>query len=105
MSARILLADDDASLRFVLSQALGKEGYNVRATGQCRDTCEMGARGRGRSRSERRLYGRRMRIRCLPSMRMTRPQLPFIVMSAQSTVVDRALGGRRWRIRLCAEAV
>ncbi len=33
MSARILLADDDSSLRFVLGQALGKEGYAVRATG------------------------------------------------------------------------
>ncbi|HWA22110.1 MAG TPA: response regulator, partial [Caulobacterales bacterium] len=32
MTAKILLADDDASLRLVLSQALSKEGYAVRAT-------------------------------------------------------------------------
>ena len=32
MSASILLAEDDPSLRLVLSHALGKEGYAVRAT-------------------------------------------------------------------------
>ena len=32
MNSTILLADDDASLRFVLSQALSKEGFQVRAT-------------------------------------------------------------------------
>ena len=30
---RILIADDDRAIRTVLSQALGKEGYAVRATG------------------------------------------------------------------------
>jgi two-component system nitrogen regulation response regulator GlnG len=32
VNERILLADDDNSLRLVLSQALAKEGYQVRAT-------------------------------------------------------------------------
>ncbi|UPT61127.1 MAG: hypothetical protein M0D54_11710 [Hyphomonadaceae bacterium JAD_PAG50586_4] len=49
MSARILLADDDASLRFVLSQALGKEGYNVRATGNVATLSKWVREGRATS--------------------------------------------------------
>ncbi|MEJ0061096.1 MAG: response regulator [Terricaulis sp.] len=47
MSANILLADDDASLRFVLSQALTKEGFQVRATGNVATLAKWVREGEG----------------------------------------------------------
>ena len=32
-SATILVADDDKAIRTVISQALGRQGYNIRTTG------------------------------------------------------------------------
>lgn len=86
MNARILLADDDASLRFVLSQALGKEGYNVRATGNVATLAKWVREGEGDLVLSDVYMGDECVFDALPSMRMTRPHLPFIVMSAQSTV-------------------
>jgi two-component system nitrogen regulation response regulator GlnG len=86
MSARILLADDDASLRFVLSQALGKEGYNVRATGNVATLSKWVREGEGDLVLSDVYMGDECVFDALPSMRMARPNLPVIVMSAQSTV-------------------
>lgn len=86
MSARILLADDDASLRFVLSQALGKEGYNVRATGNVSTLSKWVREGEGDLVLSDVYMGDECVFDALPSMRMARPNLPVIVMSAQSTV-------------------
>ena len=48
-SIKILIADDDASIRLVLSQAFSRLGYQVRATGNatyvfntCKPTCVAG---------------------------------------------------------------
>lgn len=86
MSARILLADDDASLRFVLSQALGKEGYNVRATGNVATLSKWVREGEGDLVLSDVYMGDECVFDALPSMRIARPNLPLIVMSAQSTV-------------------
>ncbi|MGE0742951.1 MAG: sigma 54-interacting transcriptional regulator [Hyphomonadaceae bacterium] len=86
MSARILLADDDASLRFVLSQALGKEGYNVRATGNVATLAKWVRDGEGDLVLSDVYMGDDCVFDALPGMRMARPNLPVIVMSAQSTV-------------------
>ncbi|HEX8899979.1 sigma 54-interacting transcriptional regulator [Vitreimonas sp.] len=86
MSARILLADDDASLRFVLSQALGKEGYNVRATGNVATLSKWVREGEGDLVLSDVYMGDECVFDALPSMRIARPNLPVIVMSAQSTV-------------------
>lgn len=86
MNARILLADDDASLRFVLSQALGKEGYNVRATGNVATLSKWVREGEGDLVLSDVYMGDECVFDALPSMRMARPNLPVIVMSAQSTV-------------------
>lgn len=86
MSARILLADDDSSLRFVLSQALGKEGYNVRATGNVATLSKWVREGEGDLVLSDVYMGDECVFDALPSMRMARPNLPVIVMSAQSTV-------------------
>jgi two-component system nitrogen regulation response regulator GlnG len=86
MSASILLADDDASLRFVLSQALGKEGYAVRATGNVATLAKWVREGEGDLVLSDVYMGEDCVFDALPSMRAARPTLPVIVMSAQSTV-------------------
>ena len=86
MSARILLADDDSSLRFVLSQALGKEGYNVRATGNVATLSKWVRDGEGDLVLSDVYMGDECVFDALPAMRSARPTLPVIVMSAQSTV-------------------
>ena len=86
MNARILLAEDDNSLRMVLSQALGKEGYDVRATGNVATLSKWVRDGEGDLVLSDVYMGDDCVFDALPSMRMTRPNLPVIVMSAQSTV-------------------
>jgi two-component system nitrogen regulation response regulator GlnG len=86
MSARILLADDDSSLRFVLSQALGKEGYAVRATGNVATLSKWVREGEGDLVLSDVYMGDDCVFDALPAMRAARPHLPVIVMSAQSTV-------------------
>jgi len=86
MSARILLADDDASLRFVLSQALSKEGYAVRATGNVATLAKWVREGEGDLVLSDVYMGEDCVFDALPSLRAARPTLPVIVMSAQSTV-------------------
>lgn len=86
MSARILLADDDASLRFVLSQALGKEGFAVRATGNVATLTKWVRDGEGDLVLSDVYMGDECVFDALPGMRAARPALPVIVMSAQSTV-------------------
>lgn len=86
MSARILLAEDDPSLRFVLSQALSKEGYDVRATASAATLAKWVRDGEGDLVLSDVYMGDACVFDELPSMRAARPQLPVIVMSAQSTV-------------------
>ncbi|MEZ5996714.1 MAG: sigma-54 dependent transcriptional regulator [Hyphomonadaceae bacterium] len=86
MSARILLAEDDASLRFVLSQALSKEGFDVRSTNSVSTLVKWVRDGDGDLVLSDVYLGDDCVFDALPSMRMVRPALPVIVMSAQSTV-------------------
>ncbi len=86
MTATILLADDDASLRFVLSQALTKEGYSVRATASAATLTKWGQGGDGDLVLTDVYLGEDCIFDTLPALRMARPKLPVIVMSAQSTV-------------------
>jgi two-component system nitrogen regulation response regulator GlnG len=86
MSARILLAEDDNSLRLVLSQALGKEGYDVRATASVGTLSKWVRDGEGDLVLSDVYLGDDCVFDALPAMRMVRPHLPVIVMSAQSTV-------------------
>ena len=86
MSASILLADDDTSLRFVLSQALSKEGFQVRATSNVATLAKWVRDGEGDLVLSDVYMGDECVFDTLPSLRAQRPTLPVIVMSAQSTV-------------------
>ena len=75
MSARILLAEDDNSLRLVLSQALGKEGYDVRATGNVATLSKWVREGEGDLVLSDVYMGDDCVFDALPAMRMARPHL------------------------------
>ncbi len=87
MSARILLADDDSSLRLVLSQALAREGYAVRATASLSTLSKMVRDGEGDLVISDVYMGDDCLFDALPGLRLQRPELPVIVMSGQSTVL------------------
>lgn len=87
MSARILLADDDASLRLVLSQALAREGYSVRATGSAPTLAKWVRDGEGDLVVSDVYMGDDCLFDALPGLKAARPELPVIVMSGQSTVM------------------
>jgi two-component system nitrogen regulation response regulator GlnG len=87
LNAKILLADDDASLRLVLSQALAKEGYSVRATSNVATLGKWVRDGEGDIVVSDVYMGEENLFDALPGLRAARPTLPVIVMSAQSTVL------------------
>jgi two-component system nitrogen regulation response regulator GlnG len=87
MSARILLADDDSSLRLVLSQALSREGYAVRATASLATLAKMVRDGEGDLVISDVYMGDDCLFDVLPGLRAARPELPVIVMSGQSNVL------------------
>ena len=83
----VLLADDDRSIRTVLSQALGRIGCRVRATGSASTLWRWIEAGEG----DLVLTDVHMpdgdALDLLPAIRKRRPELPVIVMSAQNTVL------------------
>jgi two-component system, NtrC family, nitrogen regulation response regulator GlnG len=87
MSASILLADDDASLRLVLSQALMREGYTVRATASLATLTKMVRDGEGDLVISDVYLGDDCLFDVLAGLRAQRADLPVIVMSGQSTVL------------------
>ncbi len=86
----VLLAEDDASIRLVVSQALAAEGFGVRATASA-DALERWIReGQGDVVVTDVYLGDEPIFERLSSLKLARPQLPFIVMSAQNTILTAA---------------
>jgi two-component system, NtrC family, nitrogen regulation response regulator GlnG len=83
----ILIADDDASIRLVLSQALAREGYQVRATGNAATLWKWVKEGDGDLVLTDVMMPDGNLFDYLPRMRMERPKLPIIVISAQNTLL------------------
>ncbi len=83
----VLIADDDASIRLVLSQALAREGYQVRATGNAATLWKWIRDGDGDLVLTDVMMPDGNLFDYLPRMRMERPKLPIIVMSAQNTLL------------------
>jgi two-component system nitrogen regulation response regulator GlnG len=84
---RILLADDDASIRLVLSQALAREGFQVRATGNASTLWKWVKEGEGDLVVTDVVMPDENIFEILPRIRLERPKLPVIVMSAQNTLL------------------
>jgi two-component system nitrogen regulation response regulator GlnG len=84
---KILVADDDASIRLVLSQAFSRLGYEVRATGNAATLLKWVTEGEGDLVITDVVMPDENVFDVLPRIRKQRPKLPVIVMSAQNTVL------------------
>ncbi len=84
---KILIADDDASIRLVLSQAFSRLGYDVRATGNAATLLKWVTEGDGDLVITDVVMPDENVFDVLPRIRKQRPKLPVIVMSAQNTLL------------------
>jgi two-component system nitrogen regulation response regulator GlnG len=84
---KILIADDDASIRLVLSQAFTRLSYQVRATGNAATLLKWVSDGEGDLVITDVVMPDENIFDVLPNIRRRRPDLPVIVMSAQNTLV------------------
>ncbi len=88
MEARtILVADDDASIRTVLGQALGRAGYEVRTTATAAGLWQLVSEGEGALVVTDVILPDGNGFDLLPRIRRVRPDLPVVVMSAQNTIL------------------
>jgi len=86
-SASILVADDDRAIRTVLTQALGREGYDVRTTGNAATLWNWVEAGEGDLVITDVIMPDQNGLDLLPRIRNARPNLRVIVMSAQNTLL------------------
>ena len=86
-SKKILIADDDASIRLVLSQAFTRLGYQVRATGNAATLLKWCSDGEGDLVVTDVVMPDENVFDVLPRIRKERPKLPIIVMSAQNNLI------------------
>ena len=84
---KILIADDDSSIRLVLSQAFTRLGYQVRATGNATTLLKWVSDGEGDLVVTDVMMPDENLFDVLPRIRKERPKLPVIVMSAQNTLL------------------
>jgi two-component system nitrogen regulation response regulator GlnG len=81
----ILIADDDRAIRTVLSQALGRSGYQVRATSSAATLWRWVEDGEGDLVITDVVMPDENGLDLVPRIRRVRPELRVVVMSAQST--------------------
>src|ERR1051326_6358307 len=82
----ILVADDDAAIRTVLNQALSRAGYEVRSTSNAATLWRWVSQGDGDLVITDVVMPAENAFDLLPRIKKLRPELPVIVMSAQTTV-------------------
>src|ERR1700744_1736889 len=87
VQSKILIADDDASIRLVLSQAFTRLGYQVRATGNATTLLKWVSEGEGDLVITDVVRPAETVFDVLPRIKKPRPKLPVIVMSAQNTLM------------------
>ncbi|ACB95152.1 nitrogen regulation protein NR(I) [Beijerinckia indica] len=91
----ILVADDDTAIRTVLSQALSRAGYEVRATGTAATLWRWVQSGDGDLVITDVVMPDENAFELLPKMKKLRPDLPIIVMSAQNTFMTAIKASER----------
>ncbi len=83
----VLIADDDRSIRTVLTQALGRAGYQARTTSSAATLWRWVEDGEGDLVITDVLMPDENGLDLVPRIRRIRPDLPVVVMSAQSTIL------------------
>jgi len=91
----ILIADDDAAIRTVLNQALGRAGYDVRSTGTAAGLWRWVTAGEGNLVITDVVLPDENGFDLIPRIKKTRPDLPVIVMSAQNTLLTAITAAER----------
>ena len=91
----ILVADDDAAIRTVLSQALSRAGYDVRTTGTVATLWSWVKAGDGDLVITDVVMPDENAFELLPRIKKLRPELPIIVMSAQNTFMTAIKASER----------
>jgi two-component system nitrogen regulation response regulator GlnG len=91
----VLVADDDRSIRTVLTQALGRSGYQVRATGSAAMLWRWVEEGEGDLVITDVVMPDDNGLDLLPRIKRQRPDLRVIVMSAQSTLITAVKAAQR----------
>ncbi|MCU0888118.1 MAG: nitrogen regulation protein NR(I) [Rubritepida sp.] len=91
----ILIADDDRAIRTVLSQALSRAGYNVRATSSASTLWRWVEDGEGDLVITDVVMPDENGLDLLPRMKRVRPDLRVVVMSAQSTFTTAVKAAQR----------
>jgi two-component system nitrogen regulation response regulator GlnG len=89
-----LIADDDAAIRTVLSQALSRAGYEVRSTGNAATLWRWVSQGDGDLIITDVVMPDENAFDLLPRIKL-RPELPIIVMSAQNTLMTAIRASER----------
>jgi two-component system nitrogen regulation response regulator GlnG len=91
----VLIADDDRSIRTVLTQALGRSGYQVRATSSAATLWRWVEDGEGDLVITDVIMPDENGLDLVPRIRRLRPEMPVIVMSAQSTLTTAVQATQR----------
>lgn len=94
MNERILILEDDDSLRLVISKALSRAGFEVRSTATPQTAVDRMAAGEADALVADVLLGKENFLDRLEEVARLRPDAPVIVMSAQTTAAT-AIGAAR----------
>ena len=91
----VLIADDDRSIRTVLTQALGRSGYQVRCTGNAATLWRWVEDGEGDLVITDVVMPDENGLDLIPRIKRVRPELRIVVMSAQSTLMTAVKAAQR----------
>ncbi len=91
----ILIADDDRSIRTVLTQALGRAGYQVRSSSNAATLWRWVEEGEGDLVITDVVMPDENGLDLIPRIKRIRPDLRIIVMSAQSTLMTAVKAAQR----------
>ena len=94
MKYEVLLADDDDSVRLVLSKALTRAGHSVKATDNVETLLKWAQAGQGDIVLTDVMMGGREVFERLPDLAQARPKMPVIIISANNTVNTALKSGR-----------
>jgi len=95
LAGTILIADDDASIRTVLNQALGRAGYDVRTTATAAGLWRWITSGDGNLVITDVVLPDESGFDLIPRIKRVRPDLPIVVMSAQNTILTAITAAER----------